>query len=109
MKTICEALKENTSLKELNLWETQQQQHFSFPHPQITGNKIGDEGVKAICEALKTNTSLTELNLSVTQQQQQHFHFHIYKSQTIKLELKEGKPLVRRSRQTLHSRNLILD
>ena len=39
--------------------QQQQNQHFSFPHSQITGNEIGDEGGKAIAEALKTNTSLT--------------------------------------------------
>ena len=94
-KAIGEALKSNTSLTELNLTVAQQQQqHFSFSHSQITGNQIGDEGGKAICEALKTNTSLTELNLTMTHQQQ-HFSLYIHKSQTMELELKEGKPLVR--------------
>ena len=63
----------NSGATELNLeliQQQQQQQHFSYLHPQSTGNGIGAEGGKAIAEALKTNTSLTKLYLSVTQQQQ---------------------------------------
>ena len=84
----------NSGVTELNFHVTQHQQHFSFIHSQITVNGIGAEGVKAIGEALKTNSSLKVLNLKTTQQQQQ-FSLYIHKSQAIKLELKEGKPLVR--------------
>ena len=45
---ISEALKNNTSLKNLDL----------------SGNNIGDDGAKAIAEALKKNTSLKSVNLS---------------------------------------------
>ena len=86
----------------------QHRQHFSFPHFQITGNGIGAEGGKAIGEALKANTSLTQLNLWVIQQHQ-HFSFSHFKSQRMKLEMMEGEPLLRHSRQTLHSLNLILE
>ena len=44
---IADALKINTSIKELNLWK----------------NKIGPEGAIAIADALKINTSIEELNL----------------------------------------------
>ena len=65
-KAIAEALKKNTSLTKLDLRLTQQQQHFPFPHSQITENKIGADGGKAIGEGLKTNTSLTKLDLNAT-------------------------------------------
>ena len=55
----------------------------------------------------KINRGATELNLRVIQHHRQHFSFSHFKSQGIELEMKEGKPLVRHSRQTLHSRNLI--
>ena len=47
-KAIGEALKVNTSLTKIDLYE----------------NNIGDEGGKTIGEALKVNTSLTEINLN---------------------------------------------
>ena len=48
VKAIGEALKVNTSLTKINLYE----------------NNIGDEGGKAIGEALKVNISLTEIILA---------------------------------------------
>ena len=71
-------------------------------------NEIGAEGWKAIAEALKINTSLTlfsfeikkdSLNICVS-----HFQF-----KAVKLGTMNAKSLVRHSRQTLHSRNLILE
>ena len=50
-KVIAEALKENTTIENLNLEKKQ----------------IGDEGAKAIGEMLKTNTSLKELTLGAKQ------------------------------------------
>ena len=63
----------NSGATKLNLRLTQQQQHFSFSHPQITDTGIGDEGVKTICEALKSNTSLKGLYLTMAQQQRFSF------------------------------------
>ena len=57
----------------------------------------------------KINGGATKLNLRLIQQHQ-HFSFsHFLKTQGIKLEMKEGKPLLRHSRKTLHSRNLVLE
>ena len=75
---------------------------------QIKVNRFGDEGCRAICEALKTNTSLKELNIWMIKQKNT-FHVSHFEPQGMKLEMKEGEPLLRHSRQTLHSRNLFLN
>ena len=107
-RAIGEALKANTSLTQLDLRLIQQHHHFSFSHLQITDNKIGDEGGKVIAEALKINTSLTKLFLwSDTTTNNNTFHFHNFKSRGMELEMKDVEPLVRHSRQTLHSLNSI--
>ena len=81
---------------------------FRFLIPQITGNEIGDDGCSAIAKALEINTSLTKIKLELFKAQHRRFHFsHFLKSQTIKLEPKEGEPLVKHLRETLHLLNLV--
>ena len=66
-KAIVEALKTNTTLKELGLGNDKNEPHFLLfaNNSSITVNKIGPDGVRVIAEALKANTTLTQLNLDM--------------------------------------------
>lgn len=67
-KSLCKALKTNTTLTKLSLESKQSDDerkkslfHFnSFEK----ANEIRDSGTAALCEAFKTNTALTSVNLS---------------------------------------------
>ena len=68
-----EALKSNTTLKQLNLSSEDKikktQRHSSTIHSfsflfTSTGNDIGESGATSLSEVLKSNTTLTKLNLS---------------------------------------------
>ena len=69
-KALGEALKVNSTLKELNV-ECKSQITYSQNEVLLqltlfemrTGNKLGDAGAEALSEGLKTNSGLTELNL----------------------------------------------
>ena len=79
-KAICEALKQNKTLKELDLsgfWGSNIGGSAGAKHvAQMLGvnggltmlslakNKLGEEGTKAICEALEQNKTLKELDIS---------------------------------------------
>ena len=63
-KSLCEALKVNTTLKTLNLaCENKTQTNKKGTEERMIGNEIGDEGAKVMSEMLRVNTTLTELNL----------------------------------------------
>ena len=61
-KEIAEALKDNTSLKNLDLQRTNCKPTAKLSRAFLE-NKIRSVGGTALWEALKTNTALTELNL----------------------------------------------
>ncbi len=77
-KAICEALKQNKTLKELdlsgrdNIGGEAGAEHVAdmlgvngaLTKMSLAENKLGEEGTKAICEALKQNKTLKELDLS---------------------------------------------
>ena len=66
-KVIGGALKDNTSLTILNLYNMNKVCFVIWMYCfNCINNEIGNEGAKAIGEALKINTSLTELSLSET-------------------------------------------
>ena len=70
---MCESLKSNTTLTELNLSGEHKRKKTHKRHPSTihssffissTGNKVGDTGAKSLSDALKSNTTLTELDLN---------------------------------------------
>ena len=79
---LCEALKVNTTLAELNLGcpqKTEKQLRImEWCQQQLTNtvNCIGAKGARALSEALKVNTTLTKLNLGCVQQQEKHRKEH---------------------------------
>ena len=76
-KSIAEALKLNTSLKEIYLYQ----------------NQIGDEGGKAIGEALKLNTSLRDISVSGNENINQEIKTEIEKKLKLNFKQKEQKKL----------------
>ena len=67
MKKLCEGLKVNTTLASLNLQSEEVkngQDDIEIIDCVLTGNWIGDDGVKELSQLLKKNTTLTVLCLS---------------------------------------------
>ena len=64
---IIDALKNNKTLKSLNLRSGKQERNKmnDYLMKEIQkGNKIGNHGIKVMSELLKTNETIAELNLS---------------------------------------------